>query len=119
MTHKFECLTDCLIRVIAITMVCTIGSNVHAEIKPKKEKKANTVAQASSKAVPSSLRCWQDGKLIFQKHELDQQNMDEMNTLLVLQSKSKAGNDKTYLFQMGSSTCLFENSLNLATQNNS
>lgn len=67
--------------------------------------------EGGGKAAPSSapaatLRCWQDGKLIFERTGL--QNLTSEASDRVILNAAKADGDEMILLDSGRSTCLFE-----------
>lgn len=55
----------------------------------------------------SNLRCWQEGRLLFEKTHLSEQAMKSA-PMLQFNDDSRERPSQLYMFEMGTATCLFE-----------
>lgn len=55
----------------------------------------------------SNLRCWQEGRLLFEKTHLSEKAM-KSDPMLQFNDDSRDEPSQLYMFEMGTATCLFE-----------
>ena len=106
-----------LIKLAFTGIVLTIGvaSQVGAEVKTKNV--ALNVAGALETELPakktevrevSNLRCWQDGKLLFEETNLNERALASSKQVMVFDTASSGDQGEVFLIETGSATCLYK-----------
>ena len=106
-----------LIKLAFTGIVLTIGvaSQVGAEVKTKNV--ALNVAGALATELPakktevrevSNLRCWQDGKLLFEETNLNERALASSKQVMVFDTASSGDQGEVFLIETGSATCLYK-----------
>ncbi len=56
----------------------------------------------------SNLRCWQEGKLLFEETEVNERSLKQARQVLVFDQERKDAAGEIYLIESGSATCLYK-----------
>lgn len=106
--------------IIGILLTLASASQVGAEVKARQDSsdtaaltQANpetAAAKSTSSKVQSfsNLRCWQDGTLLFEETNLNDQALAKAKQVLVFDQKDVQGEGEVFLIETGSTTCLYK-----------
>jgi len=107
-------------RILGITgmagLVLTLAgaSQVGAEVKAKQAIETVTVPVRESAPADntprstSNLRCWQDGRLLFEETDLNERALDKAGQIAVFDRNDDISQSRLFLIETGSATCLYK-----------
>lgn len=97
---------------LSLTVSQAMGkATLHKDVAKNGEAKAQTQAKTNPREI-SSLRCWQEGKLLFEEVRLTgeeaSQTLAQNNSRVFSMSPKEGSKQKIHLFETGTATCMYK-----------
>ena len=101
--------------VTGIILTTGVASQVGAQVKTKNTAATQVGALETELAAKSAdvrelsnLRCWQDGKLLFEETNLNERALASSKQVMVFDTTESGEQGEVFLIETGSATCLYK-----------